>query len=125
MAALSLTATGAHIASIAGVPLATGGVIPGSQDGIQATIGENRRSEAVLPLESPRAMNMVGKAIAEAGGAGGGGTTNIYITVTAQVPEWRSIMEAIAEEAERGSPEIIRVASRLSDLAQLNAGRSS
>lgn len=38
-----------------------------------ANIGEGGKKEAVLPLESPRAMQAVGSAIANAGGTGGSG----------------------------------------------------
>lgn len=124
LAGLVGAAGAAQIAKISGVPLEKGGVVDGSQDGIQATIGEKGKKEAVLPLTDSRAMRDIGSAIANAGGARGGGTV-ININVTAAVPEWRSIMDAIAEEAARGTPEIIRVARRLSDLAEINSGRAA
>lgn len=61
--------------------LAKGGVTTGHT---LAEIGEKGRTEAVLPLEDPRAMQRVGSAIASAGGTSGGGSgdtlvANIYL----------------------------------------------
>ncbi len=129
LAAAVGAAGAAQIATIAGVQLKKGAYVPGSAGGVQATIGEENRDEAVIPLEDSRAMNRIGKAIGEqmgAGGssAGGGGTTIINLNVNATL-EYRAIMNALAEEAANGSPEIIRLARRLGDLNELHAGRAS
>jgi len=64
------TAVGAAMAvqagKIAGIPLAEGGIVPSTPGGIQATIGEGGRSEAVIPL--PDDFDP------DAGGVGGGNT---------------------------------------------------
>ena len=40
----------AQAANVAGIRLAEGGIVPATPGGIQATIGEGGRSEAVIPL---------------------------------------------------------------------------
>lgn len=50
LAALVGVAFAAQAASVAGVALAEGGIVPATRGGIQATIGEGGRSEAVIPL---------------------------------------------------------------------------
>lgn len=124
LAAAVGAAGAAQIATIAGVQLEKGGLVPGSAGGTDATIGEKGKPEAVLPLTDARAMAAVGKAIADAGGSGGSGTTVINITVNASL-EWRDMANKIAEEASSGSPEIIRLARRLGDLNELYARRAS
>lgn len=114
----------AKAATIAGIELEKGGVVPGSMAGTAATIGEKGKAEAVIPLEDPRAMRMVGEAISDAGGTGGGAGTIINLNVNATL-EWRAVMNALAEEAESGAPEIIRLATRLQNLAARNAGRAA
>lgn len=126
-AGLVATAGAAQVAMISGTQLEMGGVTnvgTGNRGGTFANIGENNKKEAILPLEDARAMGLVGKSISEQMG-GGMGMTVININVTAEVPQWRSIMEAIAEEAASGSPEIIKIARRLGDLNELHAGRAS
>ena len=122
-AGLVATAGAAQIATIAGVQLKKGAFIPGSSSGVQATVGEEGRDEAVIPLEDSRAMNRIGSAIANAGGTNGG-TTIINLNVTASL-DFRDIIEKLADEAANGSPEIIRVARRLGDLNELHGGRAS
>lgn len=62
---------GVNIPTIPSIPrLAKGGV---SMQNTLAEISEGNKREAVLPLEDPRAMAMVGNAIAKAGGASGMG----------------------------------------------------
>lgn len=117
----------AQIAVIAGVQLEKGGVVAGSPDGITATIGEKGKKEAVIPLTDPRALSDIGNAIARAGGSGvgAGEIVVININVNASVPDWRVILEGIAEEASKQTPEIISVARRLGDLNERFSGRSS
>jgi hypothetical protein len=45
-------AMAAQAAKIAGIPLAEGGIVKATPGGIQATIGEGGRDEAVIPLEN-------------------------------------------------------------------------
>ena len=134
MAAIAVTAGLANVAAIAGVPLATGAVVEGTPGGTQATIGEAGRTEAVLPLESPRAMSQVGRAIAEAGGLGGGGgrtTINLYLVMpgleAVRDPRVaREVLEILGETMATGDlPEARVAAVRIVDLAELNRTRSA
>lgn len=80
--AAATTAAGlANVSQIAGVQLKKGGFIEGSSDGVQATIGEANRNEAVLPLENTRTMSMLGKAIGEYVGTGSS-TASIVQNIT-------------------------------------------
>ena len=54
MQALAYAAGAANVARVAGVQLAEGGVVRARPGGIQATIGEGGRDEAVIPLENGR-----------------------------------------------------------------------
>lgn len=58
-------AMGAQAARVAGIPLAEGGIVRATPGGIQATIGEGGRDEAVIPLENGQIP-----------GSGGGTTIN-------------------------------------------------
>lgn len=53
-------AMAAQAAKIAGIPLAEGGIVRATPGGIQATIGEGGRDEAVIPLDSPDAQGRLG-----------------------------------------------------------------
>lgn len=125
------------VANIAGMKLKAGALVQGTPEGTKATIGEENRDEVVLPLEDPRAMERVSRAVADAtrgrGGRGGagpagmsgdeGGTTIINLNVTAAL-DWREIMNRLAEEARDGNAEIVALARRLGDLNELHAGRA-
>lgn len=50
----------ANVAKISGVQLAEGGIVRATPGGIQATIGEGGRDEAVIPLDSPEAQGRLG-----------------------------------------------------------------
>ncbi len=60
-------AMGAQAAQVMGVPLAEGGIVKARPGGIQATIGEGGRDEAVIPLENGQIP-----------GSQGGHTFNFY-----------------------------------------------
>jgi hypothetical protein len=62
-------AMAAQAARIAGVQLAEGGIVRATPGGIQATIGEGGRDEAVIPLDSDEAR----------GRLGGGGNVTIVV----------------------------------------------
>jgi hypothetical protein len=53
-------AMAAQAARVAGIPLAEGGIVRATPGGIQATIGEGGRDEAVIPLDSPEAQGRLG-----------------------------------------------------------------
>jgi len=78
LAPIVLIAGAAQAAAVAGLALREGGLVNGSRGGIQATIGEDGRSEAVIPLENSGAMRRIGEAISNASGGRGGGTS-IYL----------------------------------------------
>lgn len=62
--AATIAAIGAaQIAKVTGVNLAEGGLVNPRRGGIQATIGEGRSAEAVIPLESSRARRAIGNSI--------------------------------------------------------------
>lgn len=67
-------ATAANVAKISGVALAEGGIVRARPGGIQATIGEGGRDEAVIPLNDPRTASRLG-------GLMGGGSTEIILTL--------------------------------------------
>lgn len=58
----------ANVSKIAGIPLAEGGIVKARPGGIQATIGESGRDEAVIPLENGQIP----------GSNSGGVTINVY-----------------------------------------------
>jgi hypothetical protein len=67
--ASNTSGVGGSATNVVGVQhFATGGLI--TQPTL-AMIGEQSRTEAVLPLENPRAMAQIGKSISESGGGGG------------------------------------------------------
>lgn len=78
LAAATVAAGLANVATIAGIKLAKGGLVPGSMGGVSATIGEGGKTEAVLPLERPSTMRQIAQAIT--GQMAGGGAT-IYQTI--------------------------------------------
>ena len=65
-------AMAAQMASIAGVKLADGGIVPDTAGGVNAIIGEGGRSEAVIPLPDDFDPD-------DGGGLGGGGGGNTFI----------------------------------------------
>lgn len=67
-AALVGAAAASQAARVAGIPLAEGGIVKARPGGIQATIGEGGRDEAVIPLENGQIP----------GSNGGGVTINVY-----------------------------------------------
>lgn len=137
LAPLVAIAGAAQLATIAGVQLKEGGVTDGTgQGGIAATIGEGGRSEAVIPLEDPRALQAVGEAIARAGGLAGGGGGKVVQTFhntfmipgleAAKDPETlRIILEELGNQIEAGlSPESRRFSQAVQQTAERMAGRS-
>jgi hypothetical protein len=99
LAAATITAGLANVATIAGVKLAKGGYVPGSQSGVSATIGEGGKSEAVLPLERPSTMRQIAQAIT--GQMSGGGAT-IYQTINL-TPAVGLTMDEITQAVKNGT----------------------
>jgi len=64
---IAAAAMASQAAQVAGVQLAEGGVVPATSGGMQATIGEGGRDEAVIPLDD-----------FDGGGIGGNVTINVF-----------------------------------------------
>jgi hypothetical protein len=134
LAAAVGAAGAAQIATIAGVQLEHGGVTEGlSTEGVLANIGEKRKKEGVLPLENPKAMRAVAKAIADQGGAGSEGALNVTVgdvNVTVNVADLtdpaaiRQIAVGLAEEIQAETVEAITLARRSADLNAKNIERA-
>lgn len=73
----------ANAAQIAGIQLARGGVVLPQNGGTLASVGEAGGAEAVIPLDDPRAMEMMG----------GGGSVVININAGAIVADKMSVRE--------------------------------
>lgn len=81
-AAAAIAAGLNNVAQISGVKLAEGGLVKAVTGGVQAVVGEGGSDEAVLPLDNQRAMQRIGGAIAEQGGAGREVIINQNISIT-------------------------------------------
>lgn len=79
----------ANVASISGVALAQGGIVPARPGGTQAILGEGGRAEAVIPLGDRRAQAALGGMGANVG--------NVYVTVNG-VNDPRQIAAKIGHE---------------------------
>lgn len=129
-AAIVATAGAAQIAQISGLQLKEGAFVPGSASGVQATIGEAGRDEAVIPLENGVAMRRIGRAIADAGGSGGRGNgvnvtfgdISIVVQGQALAGNIKSLAAQLADEFKTETEENIKLAIRLTQTATLNAG---
>ena len=94
MAALVTVAGLANVAKISGVQLQEGGVVLPTPGGTQATIGEGRKAEAVIPLDDEEAQDKLSEAL-------GGGETTIIIqagTIIADDTSVREFASRIDEE---------------------------
>ena len=89
LVALVVAAGMANVAKIAGVQMAQGGIVQARPGGTLATIGEGGRSEAVIPLNDPRARQALGGM--------GGSVGNVYVTVNG-VNDPREIAAAVGQE---------------------------
>ena len=69
LAGASLIAAGSR-AAIGSIKLAEGGIVMPQSGGVQATIGEGGRAEAVIPLDDPRSQEVLG---------GGGNSSRVII----------------------------------------------
>ena len=72
-----------NVAQISGIKLADGGLVKAVTGGVPAVVGEGGSDEAVLPLDNARAMQRIGGAIAEQGGAASGVTLTQNINIQA------------------------------------------
>lgn len=80
-----------NVARISGVNFAEGGIVPASQGGTQAIIGEAGRSEAVIPLPDNFDPD-------EGGGLGGGTTINFYGPVMGNAEQAREMAIMLDQE---------------------------
>jgi hypothetical protein len=131
LAAAVGVAGAAQIANIVGIQLKEGAVVKGTPGGTSATIGEENRTEAVLPLENRRSMGMIAKAISAEGGGGGGGTYILNATLVLpgvealRDPEVaRAAFELFLDNLER-MPEGGRFSRRVVEVAARDEGRAS
>lgn len=126
----------AQAAQIAGVPLEVGGVVPGTAGGTPAIIGEKGRKEAVLPLENAASMEAIRKAIGtdrKSDGPMKGGDTFVFQNTfmipgleAARDPEVaRAILQILADQMERRTPDARTVARRTVDVAEMFSERSA
>ena len=72
-----------NVAQISGIKLADGGLVKAVTGGVPAVVGEGGSDEAVLPLDNARAMQRIGGAIAEQGGAANSVMLTQNITIQA------------------------------------------
>lgn len=88
MAGLVVAAGAVSAAQVAGVQLAEGGIVRATPGGIQATIGEGGRDEAVIPLDDDGASDRLG----------GGNTFNFNGPVMGDKAQAREFAVAIDQE---------------------------
>lgn len=123
LAAAVGAAGAAQVATIIGTPLAEGGIVKARSGGLQATIGEGGRDEAVIPLDDPRTRQRLAGAL---GGGSQGVSVNVGgITVTVQGNADKGIAARLAEEVRNETVDAIKLALRMSNLSQLNAGMAA
>ena len=99
----------ALVNQIQGIKLAEGGLVKAVTGGIPAVIGEGGSDEAVLPLDDTKAMRRIGGAIAEEGGAVGGGVVvNINVAASGGV---EAILEQLTEASRTGVVQALEFAN--------------
>lgn len=94
-AAAAIAAGLNNVAQISGIKLAEGGLVKAVTGGVNAVVGEGGSDEAVLPLDNTRAMQRIGDAIGNAGGASKDVVINQYINITAGTGIINDITEAL------------------------------
>ena len=99
----------ALVGQIQSIKLAEGGLVKAVTGGIPAVIGEGGSDEAVLPLDDTKAMRRIGGAIAEEGGAVGGGVVvNINVAASGGV---EAILEQLTEASRSGVVQALEFAN--------------
>lgn len=120
-AAAALTAYGAErAAEISGIKMAEGGLVKAVTGGVPAVVGEGGSDEAVLPLDNAKAMQRIGSAIGEAGGAGQAVVINQYINITAG----SGIIPDITEALRSGTVDALEFANLNYQVGQQQQGLS-
>lgn len=89
LGALVAAAGAIQIGTIAGVQMAEGGIVTARPGGMQATIGEGGRDEAVIPLDSSEGQSRLG---------GGGSTINLNGVMMIDETQAARIAKIIDEE---------------------------
>lgn len=108
-ASLTTIAGLANVASIVGVQMAKGGIVPAVTGGVQAVIGEGRSAEAVLPLNN-NTYSQLGTAVANNMGSGKQ-SENTGATVIVQIYASGglvALMEQMTEAARNGVVEALQ-----------------
>jgi hypothetical protein len=99
LAPLVIAAGAMQAGKVAGVALAEGGIVRATPGGIQATIGEGGRDEAVIPLDSDGAMSRLG----------GGVTVHFHGPVMgdeSQAREFAKVLDKQLLELRRGNESV-------------------
>ena len=96
-----------NVAQISGVKLAEGGLVKAVTGGVPAVVGEGGSDEAVLPLDNQRAMQRIGGAIAEQGGAG----REVIINQTISITSGSGIISDITDAIRNGTVDALEFAN--------------
>lgn len=97
------------VEQIEAVKLAKGGLVKAVSGGVNTIIGEGGSDEAVLPLDNARAMQRIGGAIAEQGGAVGG---NVVININVQASGGvEAILEQLTDASRSGVVQALEFAN--------------
>lgn len=97
-----------NVAQISGIKLAEGGLVKAVTGGVPAVIGEGGSDEAVLPLNDSKALQRIGGAIAEQGGASA--PVQIYIQTQA-VGGVEAILEQLTDASRNGVVQALEFAN--------------
>lgn len=108
------------VEQIKSVKLAKGGLVKAVTGGVNAVIGEGGSDEAVLPLDNSRAMQRIGTAISDAGGAVKQVIINQYINITAGT----GIINDITEALRSGTVDALEFANLNYQIGQQQQGYS-
>lgn len=120
-AAAAIAAGLNNVAQISGVQLADGGLVKAVTGGVPAVVGEGGSDEAVLPLDNARAMQRIGDAIAEQGGAASGVVVNINVAASGGV---EAILEQLTEASRNGVVQALEYANLNYKVGQSQQGLS-
>lgn len=121
-AAAAIVAGLNNVAQISNIKLAEGGLVKAVTGGIPAVIGEGGSDEAVLPLDDTKAMRRIGGAIAEEGGAVGGGVVvNINVAASGGV---EAILDQLTDAARNGTVQALEFANLNYKVGQSQQGYS-
>lgn len=119
-AAAAIAAGLNNVAQISGVKLAEGGLVKAVTGGVPAVVGEGGSDEAVLPLDNARAMQRIGDAIAEQGGA----SREVVINQNINITSGSGIISDITEAIRTGTVDALEFANLNYKVGQSQQGLS-